>query len=166
MLRSHRDFIFAEEGLLWFDGPGFYESFFCDDVTQKYAFEVFDAYMEYAAGGEAEDDASSRYQMEKLQRRFFWKLNTNFFFILQDNAKQTLLSNYNETFNYGSNVTYHIDNADNSYVLHCFVRDPLSANDGYQDAYSLYSTVFWMAIPVNRRNHPFVFLLPQYALFS
>lgn len=144
--------IFAEEGCYSTDSPGFYESFFCENVTENYAFEVFDAYMEYSSGEEDADNVSSRYQMDRLNKNFAEE-NTNFFFILQDSSGKTLLSNYQDTLSYGSNITYHMEGyfaetADSNqfptFVIHCFVRDPLSADDGYQEALRLFNTAFSM----------------------
>lgn len=142
--------LLAEAGYYDADPPSFYDSTFCETVTEEYANEVFNTYMAFS---QTDTDASSQFQMEQLKKKFSSE-NTNFFFILQNGSGNILFSNYDDRLEYGSNISYHMDYDSVSYsnhsnnlllssaVIHCFVRDPISANDDYAEALHLFNLLF------------------------
>ena len=142
--------LLAEAGYYDADPPSFYDSTFCETVTEEYANEVFNTYMAFS---QTDTDASSQFQIGQLKKKFSSE-NTNFFFILQNGSGNILFSNYDDRLEYGSNISYHMDYDSVSYsnhsnnlllssaVIHCFVRDPISANDDYAEALHLFNLLF------------------------
>ena len=151
----------GENGYYDTDEYSFYDSDICADITRSYANNVFYNYLPLVEQSELSEEDT--FQLKKYKQAFSEE-NTNLFFTIRDETDTILLTNYNGQ-NYATIKTYHFDRdsyeydgstasyspmtdaeydnqADKTYTVTCYVKDPITAQDNYYSSYKTSQTLY------------------------
>jgi len=121
-------------------GFSFYDSDLCFGTTWDKAKEICRDYLPLSQLKTPSDGEDYRL---KNYREIYAKENTNLFFSLADEKGNVLLSNY-EKQEYGQFYSYAFPSEDGKthYTVNCYVKDPISADDGYLPVYKLFTFLY------------------------
>lgn len=134
----------ANEGYYNSGGQTFYDTGLCATTTRGYANTVYRNYLFLSQ--ENNPSAEDIFHLKQYESTFS-KDNTNFFFTVTDSNRNVLLSNYEEQ-SYGIQQSYSYNqpvgaNA-GTYVVNCYVKNPITAKDNYDTPYRIFSTLYSM----------------------